>query len=80
MKPRFTVEERADRWQRRVTGPWKTDRHSFGPLYFEHRYRFRPWIESVRLTVAVHDLEKETWRPFVRWYLRLIERAARLLD
>lgn len=72
---RFTVEQRADRLQRHMTGPWRTDERSVGPVGVQYRYRRQPRIEFVRLWVAVHDLERVTWRPFARWLLRLLERA-----
>lgn len=53
---RFTVEERADRWQRRHTGPWRTVERELGPMVVQQRYRRRPRIEFVRLWIAGHDL------------------------
>lgn len=78
-KPRFTIEERADRFQRRYTGPWRTVRHELGPVVIEHRYRRRTHIDFVRLSVAGHDLFTHVlWRgvflpravPFLRWFAR----------
>ena len=56
MTPRFTVEERAARYQRRHTGPWETKTHELWPVAFTHRFRRRQRIEFVELNVAVHDL------------------------
>lgn len=56
--PKFTVEARADRFQRRMTGPWTTRRSGMAMF----RYRRRPAIEYVRLWVALHDLERSILR------------------
>ena len=56
MKPPFTVEERAERFQRRMTGPWATHVVSIAPLEVSLRIRRRRRIEWVRLDVAWHDL------------------------
>jgi hypothetical protein len=58
MRPaeRFTIEERAVRYQRRYTGPWRTVDRQIGPVIFTHRYRRRLRIEWAELNVAGHDL------------------------
>ena len=71
MTPRFTVEERAARFQRRYTGPWKTAVHEIGVIEITHRYRRRPRTEFIELNVAGHDLwthvvGRELVLPFVR--------------
>lgn len=74
---RHTVEARADRWQRRMTGPWVTvERERLG-LVLTSRYRRRPRIEWVRLWVAWHDLWTQA---IVRQAVYpLLRRTARLL-
>ena len=74
---RFTIEERADRFQRRYTGPWLTDRK--GPVQL--RYRRRPRIEFVRLSVALHDLWTHLlFRGLIVPALRpIVDRLARLI-
>lgn len=78
---RFTVEERADRWLRRYTGPWRTALHEIGPVGLSWRYRYRPRVEFVRLAVAGHDLWTHalfrevvipTVRPVVSWLARYL--------
>lgn len=78
-RDRFTIEERADRWQRRHTGPWRTVTHEVAVLDVTYRYRRRRRIEFVRFGVAWHDLwTHELWRaaivpalrPAVRWLSR----------
>lgn len=73
---RFTIEERADRFQRRYTGPWRTE-DKFGLVTI--RYRRRTRIEWVRLAVAGHDLWVHAvlrgvvvpaLTPFLRWLSR----------
>lgn len=60
---RFTVEERAERWQRRHTRPWRTVQRGVGPVLVSTRYRRQPRIEFVRLWVAWHDLWTQAlWR------------------
>ncbi|MBA3875588.1 MAG: hypothetical protein C0498_01405 [Anaerolinea sp.] len=76
MKPRFTVEERADRFQRRYTGPWRTAQH----VVITHRYRRRQRIDAVRLSVAGHDLwthaiERELIVPLLRRMVRVLARV-----
>jgi hypothetical protein len=64
------VDEVADRWLRRYTGPWRSDVHSFGPLAFEHRYRYRPRIEFVRFWIATQHAWHATradLRRLLRW-------------
>lgn len=51
-----SVEERADRFQRRYTGPFQTAQHEIGPVALTVRYRRRQRIDVVRLNVAGHDL------------------------
>jgi hypothetical protein len=51
-----SVEERADRWLRRYTGPWQTLNAEIGPVQLAWRRRYRPKVEWVRLWVAWHDL------------------------
>ena len=53
---RFTVEERAARWQRRFTGPWQTHSREIGPVDVSWRARRRVRLEFVELAVAGHDL------------------------
>lgn len=56
MKPAFTVEERAVRFQRRYTGAWRTNKYGI-------RYRRRLRIEWARMAVAQHDLWTQAiWR------------------
>jgi hypothetical protein len=72
---RFTVDERADRFQRRYTGPWRTVGHEAGPLEVSYRYRRRRMIEFARLDVAGHDLwTHAVWRGVV---VPLIRRVVR---
>jgi hypothetical protein len=66
---RYTVEARADRWQRRHTGPWITVEDRLGPVVVTRRYRRRSRIEFVRLSVALHDLERAVTRPLPPWVL-----------
>ncbi len=72
---RHSVEARADRWQRRHTGPWRTVAHDLGPLVVTHRYRRRPRVEWVRMWIALHDLQ----RGFEREFLPLVPLAKRRL-
>jgi hypothetical protein len=74
---KFTVEERADRFQRRYTGPWRTETR--GPVQL--RYRRRTHIDFVRFSVAGHDLWTHallrgvivpTLMPFLRWLARVL--------
>lgn len=53
---RFSVEARAERLQRRYTGPWRTVIREVGPAEISYRYRRRRRIEWARLDVAGHDL------------------------
>lgn len=66
VSPRQSVEDRAGRFQRRYTGPWRI-RPVIGDVVV--RYRRRRLIEYVRLAVAWRDLERAFWRgalPVVR--------------
>lgn len=74
--PKRTIEERAVRFQRRYTGPFRTVGREIGPVVITTRYRRRTRIEYVELAVAGHDLWVHVlWRgtivpvllPIVRW-------------
>jgi len=74
--PRQPVEERAARFQRRYTGPWRTVDYEIGPIIITNRYRRRLRIEWAELAVAGHDLWTHAiWRdavvpvlrPIVQW-------------
>jgi len=74
---RFTVEERAVRFQRRYSGSWRTVRHEIAGVGVTYRYRRR--FRFLPLTVAVHDLcVHAVWRgallpallPVVKWLAR----------
>jgi len=72
---RFSVEARADRLQRRGTGPWRTVSHELGPVVLTQRYRRRRHIDFVRLDVAMHDVQRELLRglgPVLRRLARLL--------
>ena len=58
MTPRFSVEDRAARYQRRYTGPWQTIDREIGPVVLTYRRRRRLRIEWAELNVAGHDLWK----------------------
>lgn len=75
---RSTIEERADRFQRRHTGPWTTVDRQIGPVVLTQRYRRRTRIEWVRLAVAGHDL----WVHAIqrRLLLPMFRRLAALVD
>jgi hypothetical protein len=53
--PRFSVHERAVRYQRRYTGPWQTVDREIGPVVLTYRQRRRRRIEWAELDVAGHD-------------------------
>jgi len=55
----FTVDERAARWQRRYTGPWRTVEKRIGPVGLSTRYRRRERIEFVALSIALRDLQRD---------------------
>ena len=79
VSPQMTVEARAERFQRRITGPWKTVEDHFGPVVLTRRYRWRPPIESCRLAVALRDCERAFWAPLVPPLQLIIGWVARLL-
>lgn len=56
LNERFTVEERAARWQRRGTGPWTTGIHEIAGVRVTIRQRRRREISFARWDVAWHDL------------------------
>jgi len=66
---RSTVEQVADRVQRRSTGPWKTVAGSVVTV----RYRRRRRIEYIRLDVALHRI----WKPVVMALSRVLVRLHR---
>jgi len=79
---RFTVEERADRLQRRQTGPWQTAMRALGPLEVSYRFRRRRRVEAIRLDVAWHDLwvhglVRGIFIPLVRPMIRRLQRGGR---
>ena len=67
---RSTVEQVADRVQRRSTGPWKTA--ALGGVVTV-RYRRRRRIEYIRLDVALHRI----WKPVVMALSRVLVRLHR---
>jgi hypothetical protein len=76
---RFTVEERAARFQRRYTGPWHTELRELASVQLSARVRRHPRTEFVELGVAWHDLWTHAlWRgtivPSLLTILRFIER------
>ena len=76
---KFSVNERADRWQRRFTGPWQTTSRELGSVSVSWRYRRRPKIEYVRFWIASHDLRREMERallPPMRWLARRPDKEA----
>lgn len=50
-----SVEERAARFQRRHTGPFRTVQHEVGPVSLTVRYRRRQRADIVEMNVAWHD-------------------------
>jgi hypothetical protein len=72
---RFTIQERAARFQRRYTGPWQTVNKEVGSVTISTRYRRRPRTEFVELWVARHDLWiHAVWRQTIMPIRRLIAR------
>lgn len=77
---RAFIEERADRWQRRYSGPWQTLSREVEPVQLSIRRRYRPRTEWVRLWVALHDFwVHEIARSLLIPWLRRLEPLLRKL-